>query len=136
MPSMEKLSLRVGIPPPALPSTRRRAASCFRGCSELGSQCKAVLGTGCPSQDPASTWHEPTLPLLQAASEAPTHQGAGRGWLLQLALPPLKPHPPRHCSLCTFRTSLAASSPRHSNYPLPHPGRLSPVPSQGWMFSS
>lgn len=67
--------------------------------------------SGPPRDHPRGQAAPPSAPSqdLARAHSAPTPgcQGAGKGWLLWLALPPLEPQPPRHCRLCTFRMSLA-----------------------------
>lgn len=75
------------------------------GLPRAGFTVRSSAGDRLPfPPDPARMGHEPTLPRLLRGTRTPR----GRTRLaLQLALPPLEPHPARCCRLRTFRTSPA-----------------------------
>lgn len=58
----------------------------------------ATLGPLGISSDPANIQHDPAVPPLLAGT--PTPRGRKRT-VLELALLPLEPHPPRHRRLCS-----------------------------------
>lgn len=109
----------------------------FRATQSRDHTARQCLGASCPSfgTHPGSG----TSPLCPCSWLPLRHlhaKGQEEGGFTAGPASPRAPSTPSLPPLHVPDVAGTAGSAQCGNYLLPHPGRLSPVPSRGWMFSS